>query len=115
MQRHLLEAIEQWPRESVWLKVLHIERSQVVANVNVAGSELIIDDSKQQPTSNVSVSLPLSYSYRSCQFPSHINVSWLCHCAGVVSMSWLCQCHGCVNVMAVSLCQCGVSVMAVSV
>ncbi|KAK2179916.1 hypothetical protein NP493_466g01011 [Ridgeia piscesae] len=51
--RHLLEAIEQWPRESVWLKVLPIERSQVVANVNIAGSELIIDDSKQQPTSNV--------------------------------------------------------------
>ena len=53
--------MENWPAEDYWLKVLCIERSQVVANVNIGGSELIIDDSKQASDSNVSVPFLLSF------------------------------------------------------
>ena len=53
--------MENWPAEDYWLKVFCIERSQVVANVNIGGSELIIDDSKQASDSNVSVPFLLSF------------------------------------------------------
>lgn len=96
LQRHLAEAIENWPGDDVWLKVLQIERSQLVANVNVQGTELIIDDSKQASDSNV-----YGHCYSNLIFLSIWNVivmcyfhmSLLCHMPFLCNVSLLCQCH----------------------